>query len=409
MGKFFDLDLENFNQNMKIKIALFIFFTFSLFSCNKQSLSEEEISVINKFLTWQWYDLEMVTFSGETIPNEASFEFKVEGGKLRHLSNTYYSASFGDKHYQSEGDVNLYYDKENQGIALELLNEEGEILQSGLITIPKDQIISGLENQIKNRNKIASILENRKFSQLPYGEFDQKGIFESKILNSFQSEDFSMNYMYSIESHLEELGDFKPYKIEGFVSTAGQSFISWELREVYKDSKTREINYDDLKTSFDKEEVASLMIKLQGTLKFFDSNIATKESFKSGDFKIDFDPNFSLVIKDEYSSYEEPISELEVPINGDTYSFLNSWYSGEGNALLSFEIVKSDREEYIVEIDGSDAEDFNAFGEFNVFVNLNSNFNTGGKNWLRIYQDKFDPNRVYFFNQNKYFTLISAN
>jgi hypothetical protein len=215
--------------------------------------------------------------------------------------------------------------------------------------------------------------------------------------------------MYSIESHLEELGDFKPYKIEGFVSTAGQSFISWELREVYKDSKTREINYDDLKTSFDKEEVANLMIKLQGTLKFFDSNIATKESFKSGDFKIDFDPNFSLVIKDEYSLYEEPISELEVPINGDTYSFLNSWYSGDGNALLSFEIVKSDREEYIVEIDGSDAEDFNAFGEFNVFVNLNSNFNTGGKNWLRIYQDKFDPNRVYFFNQNKYFTLISAN
>jgi hypothetical protein len=287
--------------------------------------------------------------------------------------------------------VNLYYDKENQAIALELLNEEGEILQNGLIKIPKDQIISGLENQIKNRNKIASILENRKFSQLPYGEFDQRGIFESKILNSFQSEDFSMNYMYSIESHLEELGDFKPYKIEGFVSTAGQSFISWELREVYKDSKTREINFDDLKTSFDKEEVANLMIKLQGTLKFFDSNIATKESFKSGDFKIDFDPNFSLVIKDEYSLYEEPISELEVPINGDTYSFLNSWYSGEGNALTSFEFIK------------------NEDNKFNVFVNLNINFETGGKNWLKIYQDKFDPNRVYFFNQNKYFTLISAN
>ena len=93
---------------MKNKIVLFIFLSFSLLSCNKQSLSEEEISVINKFLTWEWYDLEMVTFSGETIPNEASFEFKVEGGKLRHVSNTYYSASFGDKHYQSEGDVNLY-------------------------------------------------------------------------------------------------------------------------------------------------------------------------------------------------------------------------------------------------------------------------------------------------------------
>jgi hypothetical protein len=49
VGNFFDLDLENFNQKMKTKIALFIFFTFSLFSCNKQSLSEEEISVINKF------------------------------------------------------------------------------------------------------------------------------------------------------------------------------------------------------------------------------------------------------------------------------------------------------------------------------------------------------------------------
>jgi hypothetical protein len=376
---------------MKTKIALFLFFSLSQFSCNKQSLSEEEISVINKFLTWEWYDLEMVTFSGETIPNEASFEFKVEGGKLRHISNTYYSASFGDKHYQSEGDVNLYYDKENEAIALELLNEEGEILQNGLIKIPKDQIISGLENQIKNRDKRASILKNRKFSAIPYGEFDQRGIFESKIMNSFQSDDFSMNYMYSIESHLEELGDFKPYKIEGFVSTAGQSFISWELREVYKDSTTREIDFDDLQTSFDKEEVANLMIKLQGSLEFFDSNIATKDSFKPGDFKIDFDPNFSLVTKDEYSSYEEPISELEVPINGDTYSFLNSWYSGEGNALTSFEFVK------------------NEDNKFNVFVNLNSNFETGGKNWLKIYQDKFDPNRVYFFNQNKYFTLISAN
>ena len=394
---------------MKNKIALLIFLSFSLLSCNKQSLSEEEVSVINKFLTWEWYDLELVTFSGETIPNEASFEFKVEGGKLRHVSNTYYSASFGDKHYQSEGDVNLYYDKENEAIALELLNEEGEILQNGLIKIPKDQIISGLENQIKNRDKMASILKDRKFSQLPYDEFDQRGIFESKILNSFQSEDFSMNYVYSIESHLEELGDFKPYRIEGFVSTAGQSFISWELREVYKDSTIREINFDDLQTSFNKEEVANLMIKLQGTLKFYDSNMATKESFKSSNFKIDFDPNFSLVIEDEYSLSEELVSELEVPINGDTYSFLNSWYKGDGNALVSFEIVKSDREEYIIDTLANDGEDFNVFDNFNVFVNLNSNFNTGGKNWLRIYKDKLDSNRVYFFNQNKYFTLISSN
>ena len=137
--------------------------------------------------------------------------------------------------------------------------------------------------------------------------------------------------------------------------------------------------------------------------------MATKESFKSSDFKIDFDPNFSLVIEDEYSLSEELVSELEVPISGDTYSFLNSWYKDEGNALVSFEIVQSDREEYIIDTLANDGEDFNVFDNFNVFVNLNSNFNTGGKNWLRIYKDKLDSNRIYFFNQNKYFTLISGN
>jgi len=376
---------------MKNKIALLFFLSFSLFSCNKQSLSEEEVSVINKFLTWEWYDLEMVTFSGETIPNEASFEFKVEGGKLRHVSNTYYSASFGDKHYQSEGDVNLYYDKENEAIALELLNEEGEILQNGLIKIPKDQIISGLENQIKNRDKRSSILKNRKFSSIPYGEFDQRGIFESKILNSFQSEDFSMNYMYSIESHLEELGDFKPYKIEGFSTRAGQGFIGWELKEVYKDSAEREISFDDLQTSFDKEEVAELMSMLQSSMEFYDSNIASKESFKSNDFTIDFDASFSLIQNNEYSYGEELISELEIPITSDNYSFLKSWYAGEGNALVSFEFVKNDE------------------NRFDVFINLNSNFETGGKQWMRIYKDNLDYYRVHFFNQNKYFTLISKD
>lgn len=376
---------------MKKKIALLIFLSISLLSCNKQSLSEEEVSVINKFLTWEWYDLEMVTFSGENIPNEASFEFKDEGGKLRHVSNTYYSASFGDKHYQSEGDVNLYYDKENEAIALELLNEEGEILQNGLIKIPKDQIILGLENQIKNREKRASILKNRKFSSIPYGEFDQRGIFESKILNSFQSEDFSMNYMYSIESHLEELGNFKPYKIEGFSSKAGQGIISWELREVYKDSTEHEISFDDLQTSFDKEEVAELMSMLQSSMEFYDSNMASKESFKSNDFTIDFDASFSLIQNNEYSYGEELISELEIPITTDNYSFLNSWYAGEGNALVSFEFVKNDE------------------NRFDVFINLNSKFETGGKQWMRIYKDNLDYYRVHFFNQNKYFTLISKD
>lgn len=376
---------------MKNKIALVIFLSISLLSCNKQSLSEEEVSVINKFLTWEWYDLEMVTFSGETIPNEASFEFKVEGGKLRHVSNTYYSASFGDKHYQSEGDVNLYYDKENEAIALELLNEEGEILQHGLIKIPRDQIISDLENQIKYRDKIVSILKNRKFRQLSDGEFDLRGVFESKILNSFQSEDFSMNYMYSIESHLEELGDFKPYKIEGFVSTAGQSFIDWELREVYKDSTEREISFEDLQTSFDTEEVAELMSILQGSLEYYDSNIASKESFKSNDFTIDFDAGFSLTQDNEYSYGEELISELEIPITSDNYSFLKSWYAGEGNSLVSFEFVKNNE------------------NRFEVFINLNSNFKTGGKQWMRVYQDNLDSRRVHFFNQNKYFTLISKD
>lgn len=374
---------------MKTKIALFIFLSFSLLSCNKQSLSEEEVSVINKFLTWEWYDLEMVTFSGETISNEASFEFKVEGGKLRHVSNTYYSASFGNKHYQSEGDVNLYYDKENEAIALELLNEEGEILQNGLIKISKDQIISGLENQIKNRDKRASILKNRKFSSIPYGEFDQRGIFESKILNSFQSEDFSMNYMYSIESHLEELGNFKPYKIEGFSSKAGQGFISWELREVYKDSTEHEISFDDLQTSFDKEEVAELMSMLHSSMEFYDSNIASKESFKSNNFIIDFDASFSLIQNNEYSYGEELISELEIPITSDNYSFLNTWYAEEGNALVSFEFIE------------------NGENRFEVFINLNNSFETGGKKFMRVYKDNLDSRRVHFFNQNKYFTLIS--
>lgn len=374
---------------MKTKIALFIFLSFSLLSCNKQSLSDEEVSVINRFLTYEWYDLDMVTFSGETIPNEASFEFKVEGGKLKHVSNTYYSASFGDKHYQSKGDVNLYYDKENEAIALELLNEEGEILQNGFIKIPKDQIVPELEIQIRNRDKRAFILKDRKFSSLPYGEFDQRGIFESKILNSFQSQDFSMNYMYSIESHLEELGNFKPYKIEGFISPSGQNFINWELREVYKDSTEREISFDDLQTSFDKEEVAELMSMLQSSMEFYDSNIASKEFYKTNDFTIDFDANFSLTQNSEYSYEEELISELEIPITGDNYSFLKSWYAGEGNTLVSFEFVKNDD------------------NRFDVFINLNSNFETGGKQWMRIYKDNLDYYRVHFFNQNKYFTLVS--
>ena len=126
-------------------------------------------------------------------------------------------------------------------------------------------------------------------------------------------------------------------------------------------------------------------------MEFYDSNIASKESFKSNDFTIDFDASFSLIQNNEYSYGEELISELEIPITSDNYSFLKSWYAGEGNALVSFEFVKNDE------------------NRFDVFINLNSNFETGGKQWMRIYKDNLDYYRVHFFNQNKYFTLISKD
>lgn len=355
------------------------------FSCNKKQLNNDEINVVNKFLACEWYDLAFVSFSGETIPNEARFIFKIENSKLKHIRNTYYSASFGDKNIHDEGDVKIFYDKEKEGVVLELLNKNNEVIDEGLIKIPRDKIISTFTEQIKNREKIISILKNRKYTQLSDGEFDQRGIFESMISRSFQSSDFNMNYVYDRVTHYENLGSFQPLKIEGFYSTAGKKGIDWTLKEIFIDSTQKEVRYEDLKKTFKSDEIIVFVNKLIGPLRYFDSNISDAIDFNSNNFKLEFNNNIEL--NDDYGLK----SKLTIPVTNENFNFLKKWYGNSDNVFDDIELVKTDNDEY------------------NVFINFKNSVKSGGDNWLRVYNDLKDPSRIFFFNQNKYFALMSSN
>jgi hypothetical protein len=388
-------------------ILIFLLSSFLFFSCNKESLNVEETKALNEFLSHEWFDLRFVKFSDETVPNEARYTFKIEDSKLKHIRETFWSASFGDKHYKDEGEVNVYYDKEKNGIVIELFNDKNELIDDGIIRIDRSEIVNRLTRQTQLRERIKEILKSRKFTELTFNEFDQRGIFESQLQDSYQSEDFEMNYSYELISHLEGLKDFKPLVIEDFYSSAGDGIL-WQLREFYDDALVGEYGAKNLRSNFSESEIIEILKTLNGNLKFYDSNISTKESFQ--------DEPYSIQVDTDVEFYEEPRfanrykSEIILPIKGDNFNFLSDWYGNGSNSSGNFEKIELVQEGL----------------SFGMIIRFKGNLNSTDGNWFKIYKVSdtpvsnadtvaYDvapvktgsemPSKLFFFQRNKYFAL----
>jgi hypothetical protein len=379
---------------MKKKLYTLLIFCFILVSCNNQSLSEEEIATINEFLSWEWYDLQVTTWDNETVPHQASYKFFLEDGKLKYDTNDFWSASFGNKHYKSEGNVVLSYIKKYKYILIELINKDGEAVKRGKIFINREDIIRGLSEQIKYREQIVDVLKNGPIALRYSGEFDQLGVFKSLVLKRRQSQDFSLVYSYFPILHRELTGEFKPYEISGFNSpgAGSRSGISWTLKEAAPrtEKNLKELDSNDLIESYKLNDLIQLLEMLQNTMKYSGSNITDQKSFESDIFFITFDPSFDWVSK--VRRLNRNSESLSIPISTDSFDFLPNWYGLEGSAFAEIEIREAFRQD----------------GKFKVYIHFKSHYETGAMKFLNVYMDKLNKNRVHFFNELKYFSLEAS-
>lgn len=209
----------------------------------KTSLNEEEFKIVSKFLINTWIDSQFKVYNGETIPNELKIKFLIKNDKLIYSYDENYYASFGNKHFVSNGLVEVYIEKYIGfdgiifgGIKIDLLNEKGEIIKTGIINanktnedLNKDEIIERLKKQVELRDKIYANTIKRVNTKLDYYQWSVRGIFSSKLSYRGQRQDYSLYYDFYYENHVSE--DFKEVFLEGFRSKRMDGGITWELRE----------------------------------------------------------------------------------------------------------------------------------------------------------------------------------
>ncbi|RVU25562.1 hypothetical protein EOJ36_03860 [Sandaracinomonas limnophila] len=226
---------------MKKSISKFLIFFFgivSLFflaSCSKKSLNDEEKKVVEKFLIQKWGDIQFTVFSNETIPHELYLTFHIVDSKLKYKREENYFASFGNKSFLNEGDVNLFYDTKENRIQIELLGENGDVFQTCHIDVEKENLISKLNEQIALRTVLNTDLNKRLNDNYSYDEWSLKGIFNSKISQMRQSEDLTtLHYFHVDVDHQKKI---TPLTIDGLTSKSGKELIFWHLTEVYSGPK----------------------------------------------------------------------------------------------------------------------------------------------------------------------------
>jgi len=221
-------------KRLNFELLIYFFAFCCLLSCesfSKKSLSEDEQKVVQKFLINQWGDVDFTEFTGETIPYEFYLTFSLDGTKLKYKREENYFASFGNKNYLDEGEVNLLYDSKNNKILIELLDKKGKVFETCNINVPRENLIQKINEQINLREILNSDLNKRLKDDLNYEEWSLKGVFRSKISNMQQSEDLStLRYSHIAIPHYD---NFQPLFLEGLSSVTKNQIIYWKLTEVY--------------------------------------------------------------------------------------------------------------------------------------------------------------------------------
>ena len=221
-------------KSLNFKLVTYFFAFCCLLSCDsfsKKSLSQDEQKVVEKFLINQWGDVKFTEFTGETIPYEFYLTFSLDGKKLKYKREENYFASFGNKNYLNEGEVNLLYDSKNNKILIELLDKKGKVFETCNINVQRENLILKINEQINLREILNTDINKRVKDDFNFEEWSLKGVFRSKISNMQQSEDLStLRYSHIAISHYD---NFEPLIIEGLFSLTKNETIYWKLTEVY--------------------------------------------------------------------------------------------------------------------------------------------------------------------------------
>lgn len=343
-------------------------------SCDKKSLSEKEKETVQNFLTYQWYDLSFTKFGDDIVINDTRLIFSKKGQDLEYVWDMGYNAIFGSQTYQNKGKVDLYYSKEKNSIVISLLDEKDKASGfEALIEVEKDSIIPQLSKQIEYRKHLKDFLKGEKVKYL-LSNRDIRGLFQS-VLDGGEVLD---NY--------EELENFTPLTIKGLY-TQFKNTIEWEMKEAYlPEPKDFEIDYDDLKSEFTNAEALEIKNLLQGPLKYYDSNIKSKNKFNKEGYTMQLEPELSY--NNNTNRYELSISEhnydfiLNAPAKMDRF-YLVFNHDPEGDSYNSISIY--------LRVDG-------------MIRYPNGNGRTVTHNF-QLLKDKTNKNRLYLFDNFKYYIL----
>lgn len=279
----------------KLKITLIyylniLFLSTLIYSCSRLDLEENELKVVEEFLTTDWYDSEIRTWNGEDVPNWYSIRFFKENGKLNFEANRQYNASFGGKVFTEESFedqiVDIYYDKEESKVKIDLYSD-GDTYQTTYLSIKnKDSIIPKLTRQIDFRNKINDFYNSRKITQFIGYDLgkDNKGVFRDSYLRRTQNQDFSltwnfneyMNFNYATFADLYGDIDYDKIEIQGIYG----GDVIFTLKEEYK-YKENDDEYDlgklhklpDLKFKFSQSQTKKIIDILSKELSFYETNM----------------------------------------------------------------------------------------------------------------------------------------
>ena len=243
-------------KKINFKLLFFFFASVCLLSCesfSKKSLNEEEENVVKTFLVTKWGDVDFTEFTGETIPYEFYLTFKLDGKDLKYTREENYFASFGNKNYLNEGNVNLIYDTKKNVLLIELLDKNGKVFETCNLNIKRENLIQKLNEQIKLRGILNTDISKRLSDDLSFEEWSLKGIFRSKFSKMQQSEDLStLRYSHLNIAHYN---NFEPIFIEGLTSVTKNEIIYWKLTEVY--TGPEQPKKVEIETSMSADTVAS--------------------------------------------------------------------------------------------------------------------------------------------------------
>tara|TARA_B110000003_G_scaffold29493_1_gene27787 strand:+ start:2777 stop:4036 length:1260 start_codon:yes stop_codon:yes gene_type:complete len=300
----------------KLKISLIyylniLFLSTLIFSCSRVDLEENELKVVEEFLTTDWYDSEIRTWNGEDVPNWYSIRFFKENGKLNFEATRQYNASFGGKVFTEESFedqiVDIYYDKEESEVKIDLYTD-GDTYQTTYLSIKnKDSIIPKLTRQIDFRNKIIDFYDSRKITQfigLSWGK-DNKGVFRDSYLRRTQNQDFSltwnfneyMNFNYGAFRDLYgDRGNYEKIEIQGIYG--GDVIFTLKEEYKYKENDPGKLHkLADLKFKFSQSQTKKIIDLLSKELSFYETNMIILDQKKG------VKPNLKLKFRNPYNRY----------------------------------------------------------------------------------------------------------